>query len=130
MVSALGSLLEIALGILILALNSEKKHLEIAITDKFQLDLKTNDRDIGNRILIWCLSNRCTENNQEKNTEVCMASFCLQMVVFQSNLTTLIYSCQCKPILRCTFTPCCQNMKFLKVYFYDVITDELFVERS
>ena len=30
----------------ILAFNSEKTHFEIATTDKFQLDLKNNDRDI------------------------------------------------------------------------------------
>ena len=26
------------------------------------------------------------------------------------------------PILQCPFTPCGQNMKILKIYFYDVIT--------
>ena len=35
-------------NILILTLNSEKKLFEIAISDKFQLDLTYNDQGIGN----------------------------------------------------------------------------------
>ena len=44
---------------LILALNSEKKHVEIASIDNFQLDLIwiNNDRHIGNWVLVWLLSN-------------------------------------------------------------------------
>ena len=38
------------LNILILALNS-KKLFEIAISDKFQLDLRNNDQDIGTLLL-------------------------------------------------------------------------------
>ena len=30
-------------------------------------------------------------------------------------------------ILRCTFTPWCQNMEILEIYFYDVITNKLYI---
>ena len=30
------------------------------------------------------------------------------------------------PIVRCSFTPCCQNVKILKINFYDVITSVLY----
>ena len=45
-------------NILILAPDSEKR-FEIAAIDKVQLDLKNNDRDIGNCRLICLLSNYC-----------------------------------------------------------------------
>ena len=57
-----------------------KKLLKIAIIGKFQLHLRNNDRNIGNGILTWFLSNYCIlslELNvkiQAENTVVCMAS--------------------------------------------------------
>ena len=44
------------------------------------------------------------------------------MAICHHMLTPFAQNCQHMPILRCSFTPCCQNMNILKINFYDVIT--------
>ena len=60
-----------------------KKLVEVAINDKFQLELKNNDRDICNYMRTYFLLNLCILRLdlkitiQAKNTVVCMTSLLL-----------------------------------------------------
>ena len=79
-------------------------------------------------MLIWFPSNQCILSlvlnvwNHEKNTEVWMAICLSSNGRISGHFDNNQVNCQNMPILRCGFTPYCQNIKILKIDFCDVIT--------
>ena len=68
--------------------------------------------------------------NQVENTEVCMARLLPSNAHTSSNFNTIRLKFQHVPTLRCSFTPHGQNVKILKINFYDVSTSVLYSARK
>ena len=64
---------------------------------------------------------------QAENTMVCMASHLSVNGHMSSHFDTSHLKLSIHAYLRCSFTPCCQNMEILKINFYDVITSVFIV---
>ena len=82
-------------------------------------------------MLTLLLSNHCILSlvlnvmNQVENTVVCMARLLSSNAHTSSNFNSIHLKISTYIFLRCSFTPHDQNIKILKIDFYDIITSVL-----